>query len=520
MSQVYFASLDMTAKVALQVVDDGQAPSDRDRDVQALFDYLHHLALVPAHRIVFITVGEANPQRVGVQVTLMADMIRTLLRHLSDRLRHHPLDLRVFLLVGQVRLQVQSRHGEELLTLLPAVDALLPARQLFQARAEAYALRGGEHSPVEQANLELLRYRLDIPPEDAEEIIDRVLGPYLDRQAKLHKYREVLQAELNRGGYPSEATWAELRQLYESLGLSSEDVAVINHDHADHLRVETQHYAPSIDPDLDDGDRLEAEADTEIMEATQPPPSPGSETVAPSASPMSEVEALANYRQEFEAAIAHSLYPSEFDRGRLEQARRFWQLTPEQVQAIEQAVTADRYGPIDSALGLDYTRLRQLLWSQDWRQADQETERLLLTGLSADMRPVDGETFLHLPCVDMVTLDALWRHYSQGRFGFQAQYRVYLQQERRADDFLGTVAWRTQLGVGNLTLHTRPQRYSELIFSLDAPLGHLPTWRWGCDTLDSEYFIPESLVDDLFLHVEKCMPEETLAPVPALEDSL
>jgi hypothetical protein len=516
MNQVYFASLDMTVKVALQVMAAQLSPDDRDGAVQALFDDLNRLALAPAHRIGFLTEAGAQTARVGVQLTLPPDAVRPLLRHLSDRLRQNPLDLRCFLQLGQVRLQTQSRHGEELLTLLPAVEHLTPARQLFQARAEAYALRGGEHSPVEQANLELLRYRLDIPPEEAEDIINRVLGPYLDRQDKLQKYRDVLQAEMAQGE-PSEATWAELRQLYHNLGLSSQDVAAIEQEQFDRLQAETQQRLQSLEttmpplepPDIDP----ELTATTVPMaedgaEPVQEPTVPGDMAVTElNATAEAAAAALAQYHQEFQAAIAHSLYPSEFDRGRLEQARRFWQLDPAQVQAVEQAVTAERYGPVESALGLDYTRLRQLLWSQDWRLADQETERLILTGLSQDMQPVDAATWLHLPRVDMKTLDALWRHHSAGQFGFLAQYQAYTRQEGRPDEFLLAVGWRAEVTLGNLTVRTRPQRYSELTFSLEAPKGHLPTWRWGCDTLESEYAISESLVDGVFLHVEKCLPE-------------
>ncbi|WP_008319023.1 GUN4 domain-containing protein [Leptolyngbya sp. PCC 6406] len=495
MTQVYSAAPDTSARVVFQVIDPHLSTEDRDRETAGLLSYLQTLEMAPAANLIYLT-DPANPaKKLGVQMTVTADRVRIVLQALSDHLRVRPLEVRLLLLLHQVRLQVQSRNGEELLALLPAVDTLLPARQIFQARAETYALRGGEHSPVEQANLELLRYRLNLPLEEAEAIIARSLGPYLDRQAKLQKYREVLNAELDRGDPLSDATWAELRQLYQSLGLSYDDVAGIDQEHITRIRAEVTRLEQT---------EKEAEEETRMLEMQEQSPAPTTE--------QNQETYIEQYRQEFQEAIAQNLYPSDFDRGRLEQARRFWHLEPERVQAIEQEVTAALYGPIDSAQNLDYTRLRQLLWSQQWQLADQETERLILTALSRDMCPIDGEAILHFPCVDMNTLDALWAHYSEGRFGFRAQYRIYAQQDRRADEFLQAVAWQGGIGIGNVNLVTRHKTYRDLQFQSDAPTGHLPSWRWGCKTLESEYVVPEALVDALFLHVEKCLPGAAMAP--------
>jgi hypothetical protein len=487
MTQVYPTSIDPMAKVIFEVIDEDLDSYERQQAAQALFQHLLMLEVVPHSQLLFLRDGDEAERRFGVQATLSAEKVRLLLRGTADRLQQAPVAVRCFVLVGAVRMQVQTRYGDELLPLLPTIDVLLPARQLFQSRAEAYALRGGEHSPVEKANLELLRHRLDLSPEEANGIVERALGPYLDRQAKLQKYRDVLSAELSIQGHPlSEVTWDELRQLYQNLGLSAADVSGIEQEHLTRIQAEKTSLQ-------------QIEEETQMLEATRI-----AQQTAIEAQQTHQAH-LNQYREEFLAAIAHSLYPNDFDRGRLEQARRLWHLDPAEVQTLEAAATAERYGPIDSELKVDYTRLRQLLWSGEWRAADEETERLILTGLSSDMRPISGDIFLQLPCQDLQTLEALWSRYSEGRFGFQKQYQIFQARDRRADEFLQAVDWRGAQGVGNLTVRTRAKRYRELQFSADAPPGHLPTWRWGCNTLESEYFISEALVDDLFLHVEKCL---------------
>ena len=193
-------------------------------------------------------------------------------------------------------------------------------------------------------------------------------------------------------------------------------------------------------------------------------------------------------------------------------ARQLGELAPDPIQAMEQTLTAERYGPIVSAQGIDYSRLRQLLWSGYWEMADQETERLILTALSQDLNPLEPEAIMKLPCLDLNTLDALWSRYSQGRFGFKAQYLIYCQTQRRADEFLEAVDWQQGIGIANVNVLTRRKAYRDLQFDADAPHGHLPTWRWGCDALEGNYMVSESLVDALFMHLEKCMPD--LAPPP------
>ncbi|MEL6384945.1 MAG: GUN4 domain-containing protein, partial [Cyanobacteria bacterium J06626_18] len=474
-----------TASVILKILKDDWSLDDLEEAVRGFWDSVIQLDLT-ATATQLSSIDCRRLDHRTLQITLREpEQILTLMKGISRHLQENPVQIQLVTVLGQAQLQMQTQEASEILGLLPTLETLLPPQQIFQARAATYAMRGGELSPVEQANLELLRYRLDLSTEDADGIIARALGPYRDREEKLQKYREVLSAEINRQSPLSETTWAELRRLYQALGLANEDVIPVNDEYVARVQAEVTHL------------QMQEEA-TRLQE----------ETLLQEEQIQREIAEQQNnterYRQEFQQAIANALFPSEFDRGKLEKARQLWDLDTETVRAIEREVTDERYGPIESGCGLDYSRLRQLLWLNQWENADKETERLILTALSRDMQPLESDAIMKLNCIDMQTIDALWSRYSRRNFGFVAQHNAYVQNDRRADDFLKAVGWQGAAGIGNLLPNRKP--YRKLRFALDAEAGHLPTWRWGTDALEEAYIVEEKTVDTFFLHLEKCMP--------------
>ena len=478
------------ATVILQIVDAALTPDDRDRIVQKFWDDLVQLEITPRSTITALPEPDPTVTRWGLQVQLAEpDRLVTWIEDMSDRLEVTPVEIRLTCTLDRLRVQTQTASPEQLLGVIPALKAILPAPQLFQARARLYAHRGGEITPVERANLELLRYDLDLTPEATEAMITQALGPYAARQAKLDKYREVLSAEIERQPIPLDnTTHVELRRLYQVLGLSQADIEPINQEYIARIKAEATHLQ-------------EQEKAARLQQETQRQAEVTQQQVA------MQQDYAERYRQEYAGAIAHTLYPTDFDQGRLDQARRDWQLDPEMTRAIEREVTDQQYGPIDSAMQLNYSRLRELLWKTQWAAADQETERLILSVISQDMQPIDASAFAKFHCVDLQTLDALWSRYSQGRFGFIAQHRIFVQQALQGGDFLATIGWKTAFSIGGFDLLTPRKAYRDLQFTLDAPVGHLPTWRWGAASLEGEYALDETDVERIFHDViEKCWP--------------
>lgn len=492
------------ARILLRVIDSSLNMVERDRAVQEFWRALPQYDMSPGERIKALRISQDGDTLYGLDIRLpepervatWLECISTCLEDLgvSDLLPVDHVTIRLTCTIEHVTTQVETASSEVVLSLLPAVNMLLPDRQLFQARAALYARHDGEFSPIEEENLELLRQQLQLDPATAEQIKLDALGPYRDRQTKLDRYRELLCYELDRQMPLSAHTQTELARFCEAMGLSANDdeIATISIE-------EIAKRQPAEDP------TPPADESAESPETAPKQP----ETPSPQQLLALQQQREEEYRREFAGAIARSPYPSEFDRGRLEQARRNWQLDRERVRAIEREATDERYGPIDSALGLDYTRLRQLLWLNHWEAADQETERLLLSALSHDMRPLSAETLLSLSqyCVDVNTIDQLWARYSQNKFGFAAQHRIYADHDRQPGEFLTAVEWIESVGIGNVSLLVRRKAYRHLQFHLQAPPGHLPTWRWAANSLEGDYVVSEDIIPQIFNDViEHCLP--------------
>ncbi len=131
---------------------------------------------------------------------------------------------------------------------------------------------------------------------------------------------------------------------------------------------------------------------------------------------------------------------------------------------------------LKSERGVDYTRLRDLLAAGKWKEADQETAKVMLQAANREeagyLRVEDIAIF---PCDDLRTIDRLWVKYSNGKFGFSVQKKIYQSlggtrgyNEKIWDAFGDRVGWRDK---------ERWLYYNDLTFDLKAPSGHLPVLR-------------------------------------------
>lgn len=105
---------------------------------------------------------------------------------------------------------------------------------------------------------------------------------------------------------------------------------------------------------------------------------------------------------------------------------------------------------LKSEVGINYTKLRDLLAAQKWKEADKETYEVMIKAVGKK----SGDFFasnelLNFPCQDLRTIDQLWVKYSQGRFGFSVQKEIYLSvggklrsyEDEAFSRFYRTVKW-------------------------------------------------------------------------------
>jgi serine/threonine protein kinase len=76
--------------------------------------------------------------------------------------------------------------------------------------------------------------------------------------------------------------------------------------------------------------------------------------------------------------------------------------------------------------GINYYKLRDLLAAKKWEEADRETAERMWEVMGRQkekwLRVEDIESF---PCKDLKIIDKLWVHYSQGKFGFSVQKKIW-----------------------------------------------------------------------------------------------
>ncbi len=139
---------------------------------------------------------------------------------------------------------------------------------------------------------------------------------------------------------------------------------------------------------------------------------------------------------------------------------------------------------LKSALGVDYTRLRDLLATGEWKEADRETFKVMLKAARREKEGwFDTNSIENFPCDDLRTIDQLWVKYSQGHFGFSVQKKIWLEVG-------GKVDYDTECKLGDRVGWRKRRKgrkgwleYDDLTFNLEAPRGHLPScarvFAWG-----------------------------------------
>jgi hypothetical protein len=122
---------------------------------------------------------------------------------------------------------------------------------------------------------------------------------------------------------------------------------------------------------------------------------------------------------------------------------------------------------------MDYRKLRDYLAQGKWKEADEETIRVMLAVAKREKEGwLDEGSIDNFPCADLRTIDQLWVKYSGDKFGFSVQKRIYqgFGGTRKYDreiweKFGDKVGWRK----GGDWLY-----YKDITFDKKAPEGHLP----------------------------------------------
>ncbi|MBR8840407.1 MAG: GUN4 domain-containing protein [Stigonema ocellatum SAG 48.90 = DSM 106950] len=132
---------------------------------------------------------------------------------------------------------------------------------------------------------------------------------------------------------------------------------------------------------------------------------------------------------------------------------------------------------LSSEANVDYTQLRDLLAARNWKEADNETYLVMLEVVDReDGDWIRSDELLDFPCTDLGTIDRLWVKYSNGRFGFSVQKKIYLEVGGVPDGKFYQQAWEKFGDRVGWRVKKSWISYTEVTFDLIqlAPTGHLP----------------------------------------------
>lgn len=137
----------------------------------------------------------------------------------------------------------------------------------------------------------------------------------------------------------------------------------------------------------------------------------------------------------------------------------------------------------------NYTQLQNLLKARRYKEADQETTRMMLVVARREKEGwLDTKAIGSFPCQDLRTIDQLWVQNSNGRFGFSVQRQVYNQVGKDLVKFADQVEWRVYGAWKNYDelideeIEKAPQAHlpiESFIWELASPLGIWAGVEWG-----------------------------------------
>ncbi len=135
--------------------------------------------------------------------------------------------------------------------------------------------------------------------------------------------------------------------------------------------------------------------------------------------------------------------------------------------------------------GIDYTKLQDLLKEKKWSEADIHTyqlvEQIIKTAKQENKHVfIELKAIAQFSCPDLRTIDNLWEKYSDHKFGFSSQQKIWQSVNQKGD--YSTETWRkfaTKVGwkKGDVINGSGYLLYDELNFDPSkAPQGQLPWW--------------------------------------------
>ena len=141
-----------------------------------------------------------------------------------------------------------------------------------------------------------------------------------------------------------------------------------------------------------------------------------------------------------------------------------------------------------------YKKLGSYLSQGAWAEADQETF-FIMNLILGEKDVFDPDDIYNLPSDDLRRIDKMWMHYSNGKFGFSIQKRIYTEQCKRTltdkeqleslhlealEEFGCRVLWRN-----DKDWEFNVSYEADILSDEKVPNGHLPVLIWKACSVDA-----------------------------------
>lgn len=342
-------------EIALQLIDRRQNPDATHRGVQSLRDMLSQIhGIGDMHFTLRITsptnsdnqrIDQGSWSYIGARFRIPLDKFKVVIRCLCDWL--DLVSLRVLIAIKiplarminsfssqttaeyppvPIAIEVETESAKDLTRVLTFVEALLPPQETYQRKAEAYIKSLGELTPAAKANLDILRRSLDMSEKEVEELDASAEGLFKTLTEKYEHFRNELKV-IKQESDLTEDFWKVMRDKADTMKLPSADVAFLKLECQQTFSDKAEHERQKIIEDIEaEKQKLQKEKErgNDYQKAFE-------EIVACSPASFSS----SHDNDLFSQNIMNGILGLDFNRGRLDQARKFYEIDQDQASGIE-----------------------------------------------------------------------------------------------------------------------------------------------------------------------------------------
>ncbi|MGB3137565.1 MAG: hypothetical protein WBG38_03780 [Nodosilinea sp.] len=279
--------------------------------------------------------GDAVPLAIGLQCEPPLDKFRVVLRRVGDWLDRTAQEILFAVEIPPAHtITLQTSQAKVLAHLLPLGEALLSPYELYLNLANSYVSTFGELTPAAKANLSLVRQRLRLPSEEANELNARAVGPFKSLTEKYQHFRKELLAYAHQSD-PDDEFWQLMQTKASTMSLPDTDAKFLKSERLETLRQEADRAHQQAEAEAEAKRQQRRDRQQRLLQYQQA----FEALVLDSLSSLSSAPEVDQFRQ---GVMTHLTEP-EFNRGRLSQTRDFYGLSPQETGGLEKIVLDELY---------------------------------------------------------------------------------------------------------------------------------------------------------------------------------